>query len=237
MKKELALSLLTAMTAINVSGAMAASNYQYSTAQPVYDVYNSQYAGGNLQGYALYVPAGTTCQAVLSQEINSQSATVGQVINAILTEDFTYNGTTIATAGSTISGTVVSNRKAGFGGKNAQMQIRFTTIRTPYNNVIPISAIIVTDDSTGILKGGTAKDATKEYAKDTVIGAGAGAALGTAMGALSGGSVGKGAIYGTAIGGGLGVAKAVATKGEIISIPANSRLNLVFDQPITLGAQ
>ena len=42
----------------------------------------------NLQGYAVYVPAGININAVLSTEINSQNAIIGQTINAILIEDF-----------------------------------------------------------------------------------------------------------------------------------------------------
>lgn len=209
--------------------ALADSNFKYTP--------QAQQNQSNLQGYALFVPAGVTCNAVLSQAINSKSAVVGQSVTAILMEDFTYNGSLIASSGSTIIGSIVQTRKAGFANRDAQIQIRFTTIRTPYNNIIPISAVIATSDSTGVLKAGTAKDAAKEYAKDTIIGAGAGAALGTAMGALSSGSVGKGAIYGTALGAGIGVIKGAANKGDDIVIPANSQINLLFDQPITLGAQ
>ncbi|MBQ8476186.1 hypothetical protein IJ531_03890 [bacterium] len=224
-------SSLVLLSLLMGSSAFANANFQYANPQ-VYNTNNS-----SLQGYALYVPAGTTASAVLSQAISSNTATVGQSVSAVLTSDFTYNGTLIASSGSVISGSVVSNKKAGIGGRNAQMQIRFTTIRTPYNNIIPISAVIATSDSTGVLKGGTSKDTAKEYAKDAVIGAGAGALLGTALGPMAGGEVGRGAIYGTALGGGLGVAKAVATKGESIDIPANSQINILFDQPITLGAQ
>ena len=221
--------------------AIAGTNFQYTSAN---SSNYSQAQSGNLQGYALYVPAGTATNAILSQELNSSTASVGQTVSAILSEDFKYNGTVIAPAGSTISGTVTKNKKAGIANRNAEMEVRFTTIRTPYNNVIPVSAVISTNDLSGILKGGTKKDAAKEYAKDAVVGAGLGAVLGTAMGAMAGGSkgresgsVGRGAIYGTALGGGLGVAKAVATKGENISIPSNSQINIVFDQPITLGTQ
>ena len=226
-KKIFSYTMLISLFAMQ--NVFAGANFQYATSIPT--TTNNQ----SLQGYALYVPAGITLSAILSQEINSKTAVVGQTISAILEEDFIYNGKLIASSGSVISGSVVSTKKAGIADRNAQMQIRFTTIRTPYNNVIPISAVISTKDSSGVLKGGTAKDAAKEYAKDAIIGAGAGAVLGTALGPMSGGSVGKGAIYGTALGGGIGVAKAVATKGEDILIPANSKINLIFDQPITLG--
>jgi len=229
MKKKIEFLMITALL-IGLN-CYAASNYNY-TAPQTYNNYNN-----NLQGYALFVPAGITVNAVLSQEINSQSAIVGQSVSAVLTEDFIYNGQIIASSGSTILGSVVENKKATFGNRNAKMQIRFTTIRTPYNNIIPISAVVATSDSTGVLKGGTAKDSAKEYAKDTVIGAGSGAVLGTAMGALSGGSVGRGAVYGTAVGAGIGLVKRAADKGENIVIPANSQINILFDQPITMTAQ
>ncbi len=229
-KKFLTAMVLAGFALGSIStSTLAKSNYNYTS--------NIQNNNSNLQGYALFVPAGITCQAVLSQEINSQSATVGQTINAILTQDFIYNNQTIAPEGSVIMGSVVQNKKAGFGNRNAQMQIRFTTIRTPYNNIVPISATIATSDNSGILKGGATLDSVKDYAKNTVIGAGSGAALGTAMGALSGGSVGKGAVYGTAVGAGIGLIKGAINKGENILIPANSQINLYFDQPITLGAQ
>ena len=219
---------LLILMGINVS--FGASNFSYTPQQ----VSNNP---SNLQGYAVYVPAGVNCNAVLSTEINSQSAVIGQTVNAVLTEDFIYNGTLIASSGSTINGTVVLNKKATFGVRNAQVQVRFTTIRTPYNNIIPISATIMTDDGSGILKGGTAKDSAKEYVKDTAIGAGSGAVLGTALGAMSGGSVGRGAAYGTALGAGLGVIKSATEKGEAVLIPSNSQISIYFEQPITLGAQ
>lgn len=191
----------------------------------------------NLSGYVLFVPAGITTKVLLSQGINSQSAVVGQGVDAILTQDLRYNNTLIAAAGSVVSGYILQAKKAGFGDRNAQLMIKFTKITTPYNNTIPISAVISTSDSTGVLKGGTMKESAQEYAKNTAIGAGSGAVLGTALGAMAGGSVGKGAVYGTALGAGLGLAKGIATKGEDIVIPANSELEIVFNQPITLGAQ
>ena len=228
-KTVLVFSLILSLFGVNSANCFASTNYNYSP--------NTIENNSKLQGYAVFVPAGISCNALLSSEINSNSAVIGQTINAVLTEDFIYNDTIIASAGSVIAGTIVSNKKAGYGNRNAQTQIRFTNIRTPYNNVIPISATIMTNDLTGILKGGTAKDSLKDYAKNTAIGAGSGAVLGTAMGALSSGSVGKGAIYGTALGAGMGLIKGASEKGEDVLIPSNSQINIYFDQPITLNAQ
>ena len=89
--KKIALSILTLALTLNISGAFAAGNFQYSAPS----TYN-QNQNSNLQGYALYVPAGATTTAVLSQELNSQTAVVGTAVSAVLTNDFMYNGTLIA---------------------------------------------------------------------------------------------------------------------------------------------
>lgn len=192
----------------------------------------------NLYGYALYVPAGITCSAVLSQEINSRSAIVGQEVNALLVEDFKYNGSLIAPEGSVIIGNVVELKRAGMGARSAKMLIKFTTIRTPYNNIIPINAVIATTDMSGVLKASSAKDSMKEYVKNVGIGLGAGAAIGSVGGAISKNkTVGEGAIYGLAIGATSGLIKTVVQEGDDIVLPVNSSINLFFNQPITLGAK
>ncbi len=159
--------------------------------------------GYSSQSDIIYIPAGATVDAVLLQDINSKTAIVGQTISAVITKDFIYQNKLISSSGSVMLGSIVFNRRAGIAGKAAQMQIRFTAIRTPYNNIIPISAIIATKDNSGMLKGDSVENDSPA----------------------------------DAFGGSLGVAKAVATKGNNIYIPTNSSIKLVFEQPITLRAQ
>lgn len=130
-----------------------------------------------------YAPAGITCDAVLSENIHSSSAIIGQNVSAILIDDLKYKGKVIATSGSTILGTITQNKIAGKGSNTTKLRIRFTTIRTLYNNIIPISAIVLTDDKTGYLV------AVKEENDNNV------------------------------------------------ALSANSKINLLFDQPITVTAQ
>lgn len=228
------LTSLFVLTAISFSFniANAAGNYSYQAPA-------STTKTTALQGKAIYIPAGISVPAVTTAVINSQYLTTGTQINLTLPNDFISNGVKIAPAGSMVNGIVLNAKKAGRANRNGELQIRFTSIITTSGQRIPISAIIKTEDDTGILKGGTKLDATKDYAKNTVIGAGSGAALGTALGAIVGNSgekgksAGKGAIYGTAIGGGLGVGKALINKGCDVEIPAGATLDLYFDQPIT----
>jgi hypothetical protein len=61
---------------------------------------------------------------------------------------------------------------------------------------------------------------------------GGGALLGTVVGAIAGG--GKGAAIGALVGGGGGAAAQVITKGNKISVPAESLLTFKLDQPLQL---
>lgn len=249
MKKNTGAIIITLI--LTQSMSFGAANYGYETSQNNMPQSNIQYPvptnSYNTQGYkaeygqpycgrVVMVPAKTAIEAKVMTGISSETAQIGDGISLYLPSDFYYGKDLIAGAGSCINGTVIKVKKGGFGSKNGMIQIRFTNLVTPYGQIIPITASIETQDGTGILKAGTVKDSSVEYAKDLGIGAAAGAALGTAMGALSGGSVGKGAIYGTAIGGGGGLVKAIADKGDNVEIPQNAIIKIIFDQPVTVSS-
>jgi hypothetical protein len=153
-----------------------------------------------------------------------------------LHNDFYYGDKLIAEAGSTIYGTVIEVSKAKRGSINGKLCVRFSQIYTPYGTQIPISAVIKTNDSSGVLVGGTKMDVTKEYAKDLTAGSAAGALSGLVFGALAGGDVGRGAALGTAVGAGGGLVKSVWDKGNDVVIPANAAIDILLMQPITVNA-
>lgn len=210
-----------------------ASNFCYAAANYNYTQKTVKQSSDRLQGQVVYVPAGAMVSAVLSNEIDSQTMTLGQNVNATLAQDFYYKDKLIAPTGSTISGTVILVKKATHANRNGQVMIKFSEIVTPQNFAIAISGVMKTDDNSGILKGGTKKDGAIDYAKNTGVGAAGGAVLGTALGALAQGSVGLGAVYGTALGAGAGLIKATIDKGDTVNIPANSVIEIYFNQPIT----
>ena len=61
---------------------------------------------------------------------------------------------------------------------------------------------------------------------------GGGAALGAIIGALAGG--GKGAAIGAVTGAGAGTAVQVATKGERVKIPSETRLTFTLEYPVRI---
>ena len=171
-KKITLIALLSVLCLMQGSNCFAAKTV--AKAKPVAPESNSYF----------YAPAGIVCDAVLSENINSFSTVVGQNVSVILLDDLKYKGKTIASSGSTIFGTVTQNKINGQGSDATKLRIRFTTIRTPYNNVIPVSAVVLTKDKTGYILASSDKNSS-----DSVI------------------------------------------------LSANSKINLLFDQPITVTAQ
>ncbi len=204
-------------------------NYNYNNN---YNYYNNN---DRLHGNVVMVPERTTFNAVLLTPLSSETAKAGDSISMFLGSDFYYGKNLIAQAGSRVNGVVIKSKKGGLGNRNGQIQLKLTNIVTPSGQLIPITASILTNDGSGILKAGTAMDVTKEYTKKAAIGAASGAVLGVVMGALSGGSVGKGAIYGTAVGGGMGLAQPIFERGGNVELPQNAQFDIILDQPITIS--
>lgn len=233
--------ILLALIITTINNVDASTNYNY---QPQHytevksgNYYQQplQYSKSNpLEGSIVMVPAGATVKATLTAPLSSEYTSAGQTVSMALNSDFYYSGQLIAPAGSTVYGTVIEASKAKRGGINGKLCVRFTQIFTPYGTQIPISAVIQTNDSSGVLVGGTKLDVTKEYAKDLTAGSAAGALSGVIFGALAGGDVGRGAALGTAVGAGGGLIKSVWDKGNDVEIPVNATVDLMLTQPITV---
>lgn len=240
-KKSIAILMLVSLCSMNI--AFSSTNYAYQPIQ-VQQAYNNQYIqqpvqtiqNNTLQGNVVMIPAGTELRPVLTTPLSSEYCTAGQTVTMALREDFYHAGQIVAPAGSTIYGTVIDVSKAKRGSINGRLCVRFNQIYTPYGTQIPISAVIKTDDLSGVLVGGTKLDVTKEYTKDLAVGSAAGALSGLVFGALAGGDVGRGAALGTAVGAGGGLVKSVWDKGNDVVIPANAAINIVLTQPVTVSA-
>ena len=236
--------LILVMTAFACVPAFAAANYDFSQTSPAplyqpnnYPQNQYQINGDNttLHGSVVTVPAGQEMRTVVTTPLSSETLTLGQSVSLALGSDFYYNGNLIAPAGSSVTGTVLEVSKAKHGSLNGKLLLRFTQITTPYGVQIPISAVIKTEDNSGVLIGGTKMDVAKEYTKDIIVGTGAGALSGVVFGALAGGSVGRGAALGTAVGAGGGLVKSIWDKGSDVVIPVNSAVDIMLTQPITVN--
>ncbi len=233
---------LTFATLIFTAGSVfAGQNFNYSQGNPapLYQPNNYNLPTYNAQqpfkGSVVTVPAGHNFMAVVTTPISSANIATGETVSVALGSDLYYNGNLIAPAGSAVTGTAIEASKAKHGSLNGKLLVRFTQITTPYGIQIPISAVIKTSDNTGVLVGGTKTDVALEYGKDAAIGAGAGAFAGLIISPLSGGNVGRGTALGTAVGAGGGIIKSIWDKGNDVEIPANSAIQLILTQPITVN--
>ena len=243
MKKGKICTLCLLVSVLSLNTAIAKGNYNYSANQAVLNQNQSSYeqplAYNNqpLRGSVVTVPAGTSFSATLTSELSSENTSAGQPVYVVLSQDFYYGDKLIAPAGSTITGSVVEAVSSKHGSRNGKLCVRFTQITTPVGTQIPLSAVIKTDDNSGVLVGGTKMDVTKEYAKDIAVGSAAGALSGLVFGALAGGDkLGRGVALGTAVGAGGGLVKSVIDKGADVKIPANSNIQLTLTQPITTSS-
>ncbi len=189
-----------------------------------------------LRGSVIMIPAGTQLKAALTTPLSSEFVSVGQNVTLALNSNFYYDDKLIAPAGSTVSGMVIEAQKAKRATIPGKLCVRFNRIYTPYGTQIPISAVIKTDDNTGVLSGGTKIEMTKDYAIDIASGSAAGALSGLVFGALAGGSPAKGAALGTAVGAGGGLAKSFWDKGSDVEIPTGATIDLILTQPITVSS-
>ena len=219
--------LTTSLLSLSVPMAFA-QNYTYTMP-------NTNYAKTQLQGKISIIPMGTTFSGVTTSEISSENLNVGDTVVLAMGSPFYYKGAVIAPINSNIIGLVTMAKAAGRAKKTGQLKIKFKEIATPDGRTIPISAKIITNDGSGILKGAATKEKAKDIGKKVAIGAAGGALAGTIFGPVSGGKVGKGAALGTAIGAGLGLGKVMIDKGEDVIIPAGSQLNLMIDSPSTVN--
>ena len=236
-------SLALVISTISLNTVFAAANFNYTQEQPQMPAsnYNYQqpltYNNTPLRGSVITVPAGSQFPATLTTELSSESAAVGQTVSLILGKDFYYNNKLVAPAGSSVYGTVIEAQSAKHGSLNGKLAVRFNQISTPMGTQIPISAVMKTDDNSGVLKGGTGRDVAKEYTKDVAAGSAVGALSGLVFGALaSGDKLGRGVALGTAVGAGGGLIKSAIDKGKDVNIPANSTVELYLTQPITVSS-
>ena len=222
------------------TGAFAA-NFDYATEDVKTPLYKSnptlqsdyKLDKSPLKNGIITVPAGEIFRALTATPVSSSNLTLGQGITFIIGTDFYYQGNLIAAAGSSINGTVLDVAKAKHGGLNGKLLIRFTQIVTPYGIQIPISAVVKTDDNSGVMVGGREEN-NKDYVKDMALNNNGASVAKVAVTSTSANDLGKGGTLANGVGSGGGLLKSLWDKGYDIDIPANVSLELMLTQPITI---
>ena len=164
------------------------------------------------------VPAGTVLRVVLQQGVGTDSSDPGNDFTALLADPVVVDGRTVLEKGSSVVGSVVDVQKAGRVKGRATLRLALTSVVRD-GKTIPIR----TRTYVGVAKANKKRDAA-------VIGGAAG--VGAVIGAIAGG--GKGAATGAAIGGAGGTGTVLATRGDDLHYPPESRLTFVLSNAVDL---
>jgi hypothetical protein len=169
------------------------------------------------QSSGVTIPADTTITIRMVDNVNSESARLGQTFKASLDEPIYVNGQQVVPRGADVLTKLVDDQKAGKLTGRASLTLALSQIAIDGRYVDLTSTDVETE--AGSQTGRTAK----------VVGGTA--ALGAIIGAIAGG--GKGAAIGAGSGAALGGAATILTSGPKVNIPSETRLTFRLQAPIS----
>ncbi|HZQ69217.1 MAG TPA: hypothetical protein VFA68_11915 [Terriglobales bacterium] len=170
------------------------------------------------------LPAGTEITVLSNQEIDSKTASEGQVFPADVAEDVRNSaGQVVIPKGSEAELVIRRVQSAGTVTGSSDLALDLKSVKVGGRRYT-----VSTED---VEQKGREGLGTNKRTAEMV---GGGAVLGTLIGAIAGG--GKGAAIGAATGGAAGAGAQVLTRGKSVKVPAESKLSFKLDQPLRLSA-
>lgn len=166
----------------------------------------------------IQVPSGTEITVRLIDPANSETDKLGQTYRASVDTPVVVNGQTVIPRGADAVATLVDAQKSG--------RIQGRTVLT-----LDLKTVTVNGRTYDIATTGVPQASNSRGARSAKV-IGGTAALGAVIGAIAGG--GKGAAIGTVAGAGAGTAAEVATSGQRVNIPSETRLTFTLRNPLNL---
>jgi hypothetical protein len=165
------------------------------------------------------LPAGTPLVVRMIDSVDSERDAIGKTFRASMDEPVVdRNGNPLIPRGADVLVKLIDDQQSG--------KIQGRTILTLDLMSVTINGRIVDINTQSI----TEKSASRGERSTKVIGGTA--VLGAIIGAVAGG--GKGAAIGAGAGGAAGTAAEIATKGQRVRIPSETRLTFALQQPVRL---
>jgi BON domain-containing protein len=164
------------------------------------------------------IPSGTQISIRLTDELNSETAQIGDVFHGSISTPIQIDGRTVVPSTADVEGRVVDVKSAGRFKGQSDLVIELTRLHMNGK-----SYTLATDRWS---KQGSARG------KATAAKVGGGAALGAIIGGIVGG--GKGAAIGAAAGAGAGTGVSAATKGQQIILKPETVLNFQLQNSISV---
>ena len=198
-------------------------NYQDNNSSgPSYANNNHPYSGPMNGRNTVTLPAGTDISVLTDANIDSQSASQGQLFPAEVAQDVVdSSGNVVIPKGSQAELAIRNVNSSGTVTGSNDLALGLNSVRVGGNTYRVSTEDVQQQGNAGIGKN----KRTGEYV-------GGGAVLGTLIGAIAGG--GKGAAIGAIAGAGAGAGAQVLTRGKAVKVPAETTLSFELDQPLHL---
>ena len=164
------------------------------------------------------VPSGTRIVVRLIDPVNSERDTLGQTYRASLDQPVVVNGETVIPRGADAVAALIDAKQAG--------KIEGRTVLT-----LDLKTITFNGRTYDVVTMGVPEASGSRGERSAKVIGGA-TALGAIIGAAAGG--GKGAAIGAGAGAGAGTAAEVATSGQKVKVPSETRLTFTLQNPIKL---
>ena len=164
------------------------------------------------------LPQGTVLTVRMIDPVDSQVNRVGETFRASIDEPVVLGSQQVIPRGADVVVKLVDDKQSG--------KIAGKTILTLDLVSVAVNGKVVDVNTQAV----TRESSSRTGRSEKVIGGTA--ALGAIIGALAGG--GKGAAIGAASGAGVGTAAQVATKGQRVHIPSETRLTFTLEYPMRI---
>jgi len=164
------------------------------------------------------LPAGTVLTVRMVDPVDSQVSRVGETFRASIDEPVVVGNEQVIPRGADVVVKLVDDKQSGKISGKTELTLDLVSVF--------VNGKIVDVNTQSISRESSSRTGRSEK----VIGGTA--ALGAIIGALAGG--GKGAAIGAASGAGVGTAAQVATKGQRVHIPSETRLTFTLEYPVRL---
>ena len=164
------------------------------------------------------LPAGTVLTVRMIDPVDSEVSRVGETFRASIDEPVVVGDQQVIPRGADVVVKLVDDKQSGKISGKTELTLDLVSVFVN-GKIVDVNTEAVTRESSsrgsrsGKVIGGTA-------------------ALGAIIGALAGG--GKGAAIGAAGGAGVGTAAQVATKGQRVRIPSETRLTFTLEYPVRI---
>ncbi len=179
------------------------------------------------------VPANTVMRVRMNEKLTSKNANVGDRFTTTVVDPVYARGIEVVPAGSVVTGTVTSVKRAARKSKAGALGVQFISVRTPQGRSYGINGSLT--DLEGSVNADNEGGVTGRSAKKRNVGfIGGGAAGGALIGAIAGG--GSGAAIGAGVGAGLGIAGSLLSKGKEAEVKPGTEFGVILNRSVIMYA-